>query len=248
MDIISKIKYQKKFLEDLGYNVLYIGLFGSQNYGLDDEDSDIDLRAIILPTLEQLIKKEKTSKKFETKLGLIDIKDVMAFYEVIRKGNFAYLEVIQTKWYIGDDYFRDLFGNIKVNLRSLKGDMYTKARAFSVKHVYNLDADSLKNKSKEIYHLIRMYYLVRERNVDKAFIDYSKDQYIKTFLMNVKRNKNNIINNLVDIDLSSFEKIKEWIEEKTKYDIPKEYEYAMVDLSKECVEYVKNKIIEELNQ
>lgn len=66
MELFIKLSKQKKYLEDLGYNVLYIGLFGSQNYGLSDENSDVDSRAIVLPTIEQLIKRERISKNIKT--------------------------------------------------------------------------------------------------------------------------------------------------------------------------------------
>jgi predicted nucleotidyltransferase len=218
-----------------------MGLFGSQNYGLDSEDSDIDLRAIVLPTLEQLIKKERISKQIENDLGLIDVKDIIDFYEVINKGNFAYIESIQTKWFIGDEYIRNLFGKIKVNLRSLKGDMYTKARVFRSPY----STKEMKNgyESKELYHLFRMLYLIQSRDDSISFINYSEDKKTKQYLLDIKNNKDMIIDSLDFIDISSFETIKPWIEEQTEEYIPREYKYEPEDIMEEVVEYTKQKII-----
>ena len=45
--IFKELSNYKKILESKGYNVIYIGLYGSQNYNLDDEESDIDVKANI---------------------------------------------------------------------------------------------------------------------------------------------------------------------------------------------------------
>ena len=41
--------------------------------------------------------------------GSIDVKDLITFYEVIRKGNFSYIESIDTPISIGDKYIKELF-------------------------------------------------------------------------------------------------------------------------------------------
>ena len=40
--IYIRLREYKKILEEKGFNVIYIGLYGSQNYNVDDEQSDID--------------------------------------------------------------------------------------------------------------------------------------------------------------------------------------------------------------
>lgn len=37
-DIFKTISEYKKLLEEKGYDVIYIGLYGSQNYNVDDEN------------------------------------------------------------------------------------------------------------------------------------------------------------------------------------------------------------------
>ena len=45
----------KKMLEDRGLTIVGIFLYGSQNYNLDYEDSDIDLKAIVVPTINDIV-------------------------------------------------------------------------------------------------------------------------------------------------------------------------------------------------
>ena len=244
MDTFEKILKQKNYLESLGYDVLYMGLFGSQNYGLDNDRSDIDLRAIVLPTMEQLIKKERVSKQIETEIGLIDVKDIIDFHDVIIKGNFAYIESVKTKWFVGDEKIRDLFKDIRINLNSLKGDMYTKAKAFRSPYSTKEMKDGYE--AKELYHLIRMYYLFQSKDITMPFIDYSNNEEVKNYLLDIKYNKNNIIDTLDFIDISSYKTITQWIEKVTKDLMPEDYDYVPANIIKNVVEYTKDKIVNKL--
>lgn len=66
---------QMSSLKNKGFNVAYICVYGSQNYGLDlyqdDYSSDIDLKAVIIPTLDNLINNTRPVSeihKFEPRL------------------------------------------------------------------------------------------------------------------------------------------------------------------------------------
>lgn len=57
--IMDNLQYKYDYLIANGYKVLVLFLQGSQNYGLDiyDDDykSDIDAKAIVLPTLRNIV-------------------------------------------------------------------------------------------------------------------------------------------------------------------------------------------------
>lgn len=118
-DIFKELVNRKKILEEKGYKVIYIGLYGSQNYNLSDEQSDIDVKAIILPTLQNIIFRKVTSTTIECENGNIDVKDLITFYDVIKKGNFSYVEAIDTEYSIGDKYIKELFKQFRPNLKSI---------------------------------------------------------------------------------------------------------------------------------
>jgi len=57
--IYNRVEKHYHYLESLGYNVVAVFAQGSMNYGLyvnDDEyKSDVDTKAIVLPTLDDLV-------------------------------------------------------------------------------------------------------------------------------------------------------------------------------------------------
>ena len=70
-------KHYDKLVE-LGYNVVGVFLYGSQNYELDYEGSDVDSKAIVLPTLNDIVlNKQPISTTID--MGdncLCDVKDI----------------------------------------------------------------------------------------------------------------------------------------------------------------------------
>jgi hypothetical protein len=236
---------QKRYLEEMGYNVIGIGLYGSQNYNMSYEKSDIDLRAVVMPTLEQIITRAKISKKYITEYGDIDVKDLLTYYEVVRKGNFSFIEPFQSKWYIGDKYLKELFGNIELNLKSVKGAMLERAKAF--RHKYpskEYETNKWGYDPKQLHHIIRLLDLLKLNDSSKSYIYYKDDDIMKKHLMAIKRNTGNCIDSLTYIDITSFETLKKHINGQIfEYElIPSDYKYEQVDLSKEITKYIKDNI------
>ena len=240
-NIYEVLEIQKKLLQDKGYNVAYIGLYGSQNYGLSDELSDIDLRAIVIPTLEQIINRTKISKKYVTEYGDIDVKDLLTYYEVVRKDNFSFIEPFQTEWFIGDKIIRELFKDIPLNLKSVKGAMLEKAKAF--RHEYPSKKEEFIKwgyDPKQLHHIFRLLSLLQLKDASISFIDYT-EHHDRGLLLDIKRNKDNIIDNLKGIIVTGFEEMKVGINKSIEVDdlIPIDYKYIPVNLSKEISDYLK---------
>ena len=61
-DLNYKLEYMKENHPEL--NIIAIFLQGSQNYGLDDENSDIDTKAFCIPSLTSLIEGKKWFLKY----------------------------------------------------------------------------------------------------------------------------------------------------------------------------------------
>ena len=71
-----------------GFSCIGVFLRGSQNYNLDDEQSDIDSLAIVLPNLDNLIKGYKPSIEHHNEDDShIDIKDIRYFFDSLKKQN-----------------------------------------------------------------------------------------------------------------------------------------------------------------
>lgn len=235
--IYETLRYYKKVLEEKEFKVIYIGLYGSQNYNLDDENSDLDVKAIIMPTLHDIIFRKQTSEVIECENGAIDVKDLLTFYQVIRKGNFSYIESIQTEYYIGDKYIKDLFNQIKVNIKSVLGAMYEKRKALT--HEYpskKAEFEKWGFDPKQYHHIVRLQDilidLVYEGN-NFSFFEYYGEMREEN--IDIKRNKNNYTR----------EQVEEWADGILRFceDImPKDYEYEVIDLDNEINSYIEKEI------
>ena len=42
-------------LKEMGYKVVYVALYGSQNYNLETPKSDLDFKAMVVPTLDDIV-------------------------------------------------------------------------------------------------------------------------------------------------------------------------------------------------
>ena len=241
-EIFKTLSEYKKILEEKGYNVIYIGLYGSQNYNVDDKLSDIDAKAIILPTLHDIIFRKVTSTTIECKDGTIDVKDLITFYDVIRKGNFSYIESVDTEYSIGDKYIKELFGQIRPNLKSILGAMHEKRKALT--HEYPSKTEEFEKwgfDPKQYHHIVRLYDLLKDikhTNETYSYLKY-EDLDDKIYMKAIKRNL--------------FNSSKEWVVEDSdkiiesaKKLVPEDYHYEPMDLSEEVSKYIEDRLKLEL--
>lgn len=237
--LFKELSNRKKILESYGYNIIYIGLYGSQNYNLDDSESDIDVKAIILPTLHDIIFRKVTSKTIECENGNIDVKDLLTFYDVIKKGNFSYIESIQTQYSIGDKYIKELFSKVKVNKKSMLGAMYEKRKALT--HEYpskTLEFEKWGFDPKQHHHILRLYDLLNYNllyDMDKSYLTYDDNDKRRIELLDFKRNANNIPKNIVEEE-------SDLTIENARNLIDYNYHYEVINLDDEINTYIESKI------
>ena len=91
--IMKRVQEHYNYLKEKGFEIVFLALQGSQNYGLDvyDEDyiSDVDTKAVILPSFEDFIYGRKL---YSETLVLennehIDVKDIRVMFETYKKQN-----------------------------------------------------------------------------------------------------------------------------------------------------------------
>lgn len=92
-------------------------MYGSQNYEMDTEKSDVDTKAIVLPRLEDIILNHQPVSTTED-MGsncLCDVKDIRKMFECYKKQNINYIETLFTQYYVLNPIykscFRQLFDN-----------------------------------------------------------------------------------------------------------------------------------------
>ena len=109
--IYDRLEHDYSYVTGLGYNVLGVFLQGSQNYELDYEGSDIDTKAIIIPSFEDFV---LNRKPVSTTLILpsnehIDLKDIRLMHECFRKQNINFLEILFTKYFVFNPEYQSLY-------------------------------------------------------------------------------------------------------------------------------------------
>lgn len=86
--------------------VIFVGCYGSQNYGLAYEGSDYDFKAVIVPSFEEIVHgKKMVSTTIELRDGLCDVKDIRLMMNCWKKQNVNFVELLFTKHrWVNSDY------------------------------------------------------------------------------------------------------------------------------------------------
>lgn len=149
-------------------------LYGSQNYGLDSADSDVDTKTMVLPSLKMVL---LDSKRVSTELTLEDgsldnCKDVREMFMNYLKGNINFVETLFTPYYSYykyPSYFEDLRAhrNLVANAQPRRlmhmaaGMAKQKYEAFE--HPFEgkkLVLEKYGYDPKQLHHLVRLYHFM----------------------------------------------------------------------------------------
>lgn len=171
--IMEEMKRKLKWLQsNTEHEVAYIALQGSQNYGMDcyndKYQSDIDAKAFILPSFQDLLKSKKmVSKVYVMKDDShIEVKDIRLMPEQWKKANPTYLELLFTEFYIMCNPYieqlREMADEIaEMNTKALLSSINGMARAKfnGLLHISPASEASINTfgyDAKQLHHLIRL--------------------------------------------------------------------------------------------
>lgn len=175
--IFKELKRRINYLQnELNYDVAFIALQGSQNYGMDiftnEYQSDIDCIAVVLPTLDEIIDNKNpvsTTLVLENNEHIV-VKDFRLFIGLLYKQNIQYLEVLFTKYKIVNKQYKELLNPLfnkaeiiaKFNMVSVMnciGGMAVQ-KLNALEHVYPSTLDRIEKygyDGKSLHHLIRLF-------------------------------------------------------------------------------------------
>ena len=156
--IFQTLEKFKAHAEAQGLVVFAIALKGSQNYNLDDEESDIDANLVFIPSFKDL--REDTTYKFTFPEGECTCHNIYSFATIVAKGNPQWIEVCNTEYRIGD---LSMFKHYKLNPSALKGMVMEKVSAF--KKLYPSREKFVKQfgyDPKQLHHIIILYDLLNK--------------------------------------------------------------------------------------
>lgn len=186
----------KTFLIENWYNPYYLSIYGSQNYWLavDTEDykSDIDFKCIIIPTVDELIRNSKPlSTVIEYDWWQIDLKDIRSYTESVVKCNVNFLEILQSDFYIGGDFFREYLKPLMEEM----GQFYLKAcywmmleKYEALRHPYPSTIAKIERfwyDPKQLHHIVRLYLLMK-RYIDGDFPNFIHSGTERDYLLQIK--------------------------------------------------------------
>ena len=199
--INKRVKEHYDYIKDK-YDVIYLGLQGSQNYELDvydnDYKSDIDTKAIVLPSFKDIVyNKQPISKTIVLENNEhIDVKDIRVMFETFKKQNVNFIEILFTKYKIINKEYEDLIEiilknkeliahlNINQALRCMAGMSMEKLKA--LKHPYPTIIDKINKYGydpKQLHHILRMNDFikkyVRGENYKDCLIPDNKEYLIQ---------------------------------------------------------------------
>lgn len=159
-----------EYVQSLGYNVLGVMVQGSDNYCLSYSGSDIDTKAILIPSFADFV---LNRKPVSTTLILpssehIDIKDIRLMHGCFRKQNINFIEILFTKYrYINPEYeviYQPMFDNNEriahynnyAAVNCIAGMVYEKHKA--MEHPYPTLIEKIEKygyDNKQLHHIIR---------------------------------------------------------------------------------------------
>ena len=173
--IMTRVKEHYEEVCSLGFEVVAIFLQGSQNYRCDEYtteyQSDIDTKCIILPTLDDIVcgKSPYSHTHVCANNEHIDIKDVRVMFEMFRKQNNSYIELLFTDYYYVNPKYESLFKELlglaeaisrmhpNQALRAMAGTSMEKFKA--LEHPYPGTMDKINKYGydpKQLHHILRL--------------------------------------------------------------------------------------------
>lgn len=162
-----------------------VGIFcqGSQNYYLDDEESDVDTKLLLVPTLDEIVfnRKPVSTTHILDNDEHIDAKDIRLYWQCFRKGNPNFVEILFSRASYINPMYADEWAKMVVNreqiarvnplvaAKAMMGMIQEKYHA--MEHRYPSRAyivDKFGYDPKQLSHLIRMTWFLERfvRNED----------------------------------------------------------------------------------
>ena len=197
-----------EWLESKGYEVIYMALYGSDNYGLSTPASDMDFKAMVVPRLEDIVKGKQpisTQLEFDVcgEVGLVDVKDCRKLIECWHKQNITYIELLFTEHYLVTEKYRDEIETLRVAaeqiahmdekkvLSCIKGmAMEKKAALFKDYPSQKAQIDRHGYAGKQLHHIIRLADLAEQYTKGyKYTVCLTPDSELATILRNCKTYK-----------------------------------------------------------
>jgi hypothetical protein len=198
--IWDKLKDRYEFLcETYGENsVLGVFLYGSQNYGIDNKNSDVDTKAILVPSFDAIANNETPiSAGFTFNDELLDVKDIRLMCKMYKKQGINFIETLFTDYYCLNPIYAPIFHEYFIKNNETIAHYSHKAAVISAAAT---GLNTLKNKSdkpisnKQVATALRLLDFIKKFDIDYIRYSYPKSMVpsgvIKSRIMLLKEEGN----------------------------------------------------------
>jgi len=200
-DVKDRVQEHYDILIEKGYEVVGVFLNGSQNYELEYKGSDVDTKAIILPSFDDFL---FGRKKVSTTLILdnnehIDLKDIRMMFENLKKQNINFIEILFTEYKVINPKYEKLFNilferNEEIahynNYKALNCIMgMSKEKYKALEHPYPATKDKIEKfgfDPKQFHHVLRLNEFIK-RYLDNELYSKCLISENKEFLIKIKQ-------------------------------------------------------------
>jgi hypothetical protein len=182
-----------------------VGIFlqGSQNYGLQVPNSDVDTKLIVVPTFEDIAMNRKAVSTTHLRANEehIDFKDIRLMFQTFRKQNLNFLEILFTDYKIINPLYADLWYevekyreeiahyNLYSAVKAMKGIALEKYHA--MEHEYPSKLEVLAKYGydpKQLHHLVRVEDYLERYISGESYVDCLRPTDPK-YLIDIKLGK-----------------------------------------------------------
>jgi predicted nucleotidyltransferase len=198
---LERIKEHYIIAEKQGHELLGVFLQGSQNYGLEYEDSDVDSKAIILPSFEDIcLNRKPVSETYVCNNDEhIDLKDIRLMFDCFRKQNINFVEILFTDHFVINQKYKKIWRklrgareqlvryDIKKAIDCIVGMSMQKLKA--LKHPYPATLQKIEKfgyDPKQLHHIIRLNFFIKDYLRGLNYRDCLKSKY-REYLLRVKK-------------------------------------------------------------
>lgn len=119
-DYMTTVKFLKatdEAVQKFDKGFCFCALYGSQNYGLSSENSDVDVKVAFLPSAQDVLLAPKRQAMTLTKEGSTDnttlAKDLRDVFLEFYKQNLNFLEVLATPYFHASHEFKPVFDELR---------------------------------------------------------------------------------------------------------------------------------------
>lgn len=213
MSYLNSVDINKRLHEHLLYYMdnydkdwFVICAQGSMNYGMMDEESDVDSKVLVIPSLKDIVINAKTVNKtleMPDNGEHVDAKDVREYFKIFRKSNINFVEILFTDYFIVNNKYYDLWAKLQENAEGLarmnpyaavscmKGMASEKRHALCHEYPSRMPwIEKYGYDPKQLSHLCRISYFLKWYIEGKPYKDciYPDTKWIRDWLLACKRN------------------------------------------------------------